>query len=341
MKTHIVLLSVALLVSACGQTPEPEPVLEAESAPDQVPAEPAVRRIPIETPSGRFEVWTRRAGENPDIKVLLLHGGPGASHDYLLNFEDHLPPAGIEVYFYDQLGSRNSDQPDDPDLWTVDRFVDEVEQVRVGLGLEPDNFYLYGHSWGGLLAVEYALAHPENLEGLVISNNMASYPAYNDYATNVLMASMDPEVLAELEALEAAEAYDNPRYMELLSEHHYVDHLLRRPLDQWPDYVNAAFEHLNTDIYIPLQGPSELGVRGLLEDWDRSADLGRITVPTLVIGATHDTMDPKHMEWMAGAVANGRFLLCPDGSHFSHIDDEVVYFAGLIRFLREVDSGAF
>ena len=307
------------------------------------PAEsvPAVRRIPIETPSGRFEVWTRRVGRNPGIKVLLLHGGPGASHEYLLNFEEHLPQAGIELYFYDQLGSHHSDRPDDPDLWTVERFVDEVEQVRRALGLDVENFFLYGHSWGGLLALEYALEHQENLRGLIISNNMASYPAYNDYAKDVLMAAMDSEVLAELEALEASEAYDDPRYMELLTEHHYEDHVLRRPIEEWPDFVNAAFKHLNASIYVPLQGPSELGVRGLLENWDRTADLRRVTVPTLVIGATYDTMDPKHMEWMAAAIPKGRFLLCPEGSHFSHIDDERVYFEGLIRFLKDVDGGTF
>jgi len=333
---------------ACSPGPTPEPDSETstgssslEISPDLAESAPGVRRIPIDTPSGRYEVWTRKIGDNPDIKVLLLHGGPGFCHEYLLDFEEHLPAAGIEMYFYDQLGSHQSDQPDDPNLWTIERFVDEVEQVRTALGLGPDNFFLYGHSWGGILAIEYALRHQDKLKGLIISNMMSSIPAYNDYATNVLMADMDPAVLAELQALEADEAYDDPRYHELLVEHYYVDHILRRPVDEWPDYLNAAFEHVNTDIYIPMQGPSELGASGALANWDRSADLGRITVPTLVIGATHDTMDPAHMEWMAGAFANGRFLLCPNGSHLALIDDEEVYFDGLIQFLRSVDDGSF
>ena len=117
------------------------------------------RRIPVDTPSGRFSVWTKRVGNNPDLKVLLLHGGPGATHEYLEACDSFLPAAGVEYYYYDQLGSGFSDQPDDPSLWELDRFVDEVEQVRRALGLDRENFVLYGQSWGGLLALEYALAY--------------------------------------------------------------------------------------------------------------------------------------------------------------------------------------
>ena len=152
---------------------------------------------------------------------------------------------------------------------------------------------------------------------------------------------MDPAVLAELEAYEEAEDYANPRYAELLMEHHYVDHILRMPSDKWPDEINRAFEHLNTGVYIPMQGPSELGARGTLGDWDRTADLPKISVPTLIIGATHDTMDPAHMAWMSGQVQNGRFHLCPDGSHLSQYDDEMVFFDGLLSFLRDVDGGDY
>ncbi len=141
--------------------------------------------IPVETPKGRFRVWTKRIGNNPRIKLLLLHGGPGITHEYLEAFDSWLPGAAVEYYYYDQLGSHHSDQPDDPDLWEIDRFVDEVEQVRTALGLNRDNFFLYGQSWGGLLALEYALAHQQNLKGLIISNMMASVPAYNEYAAGV------------------------------------------------------------------------------------------------------------------------------------------------------------
>jgi len=297
-----------------------------------------VRLIPIATPSGTYRVWTKRVGNSPRIKVLLLHGGPGMTHEYLEAFDSYFPAAGIEYYYYDQLGSFYSDQPDDPSLWTIDRFVDEVEQVRTALGLEPDNFYLFGQSWGGMLAMEYALAHGDKLKGLVIANMMASIPDYNDYAANVLMADMDPQVLAEIKAFEADEDYANPRYMELLLNHHYVDHFLRMPLNEWPDPVNRAMAHMNPDVYIPLQGPSELGASGLLENWDRTDDLADIDVPTLVIGAGFDTMNPAHMQWMASELPQGEYLFCPDGSHLAMYDDQQVFFSGLIDFLLEVDA---
>jgi proline iminopeptidase len=294
------------------------------------------RMIPVNTPKGEFNVWTRKVGDNPSVKLLTLHGGPGATHEYFECFEDYLPQAGFEFCYYDQLGSHASDQPDEPALWEIPRFVDEVEQVRRALGLDGTNFFLLGHSWGGIVAIEYALAHQDALKGLIVSNMMSSVPAYNAYANDVLMPAMDQDVLAEAKKLEDADDYENPRYMELLIPHHYEHHVLRMPYQQWPDPVNRAFEHINPSIYVPMQGPSELGARGKLVDWDRSGDLSRITVPTLVIGAQHDTMDPKHMEWMSGQFPNGRYLHCPNGSHMAMYDDQQAYMEGLIDFLRSV-----
>jgi len=332
-----VLLPALLVIVACLQDTTP-PAIDSQSAAPATVVEDGVRMIPIQTPKGSFEVWTKKVGDSPRMKVLLLHGGPGATHEYMRPMAEYLPAAGIEVYLYDQLGSYFSDQPDDPDLWEIPRFVNEVEQVRQALGLGPDDFYLYGQSWGGILAMEYALAHGDKLKGLIISNMMASIPLYNEYAEEVLMPQIDPEVLAEIKALEAAEDYDNPRYMELLMEHHYVQHILRAPADEWPDDVNLAFEHTNPQVYVLMQGPSELGASGRLIEWDRTADLSKIETPTLVIGARHDTMDPEHMEWMANEFPNGTYLYCPDGSHCAHYDDQEVYMDGLIRFIHEVDG---
>lgn len=297
------------------------------------------RRITIDTPHGPFKVWTKRFGNNPRIKLLLLHGGPGMTHEYFEGCDARLPAAGIEYYYYDQLGSHYSDQPDEPGLWQIPRFVDEVEQVRVALGLDADNFFLLGHSWGGILAIEYALRHQQHLKGLVVSNMMSSIPAYNAYAEKVLMPRMDPAALAEVKRLEAAKDYDNPRYMELLMRHHYVNHVLRMPLGEWPDPAERALKHTNPKVYIPMQGPSELGASGLLAGWDRSADLHRISVPTLTIGARHDTMDPQHMRAMAAQFKAGSHLHCPHGSHFSMFDDQQTYFDGVIDFLTAVDAG--
>jgi proline iminopeptidase len=294
-----------------------------------------VRMIPIKTPKGTFNVWTKRVGNDPAVKLLLLHGGPAATHEYFEAFDSFLPAAGVEYYYYDQLGSFYSDHPDDDSLYELPRFVEEVDQVREALGLNRDNFYLLGHSWGGILATEYALAYQKHLKGLVISNMMSSIPAYVEYAHEVLMPAMDQQVLAEVKALEAKKDYKNPRYMELLMPAHYEKHILRRPAAEWPDPVNRAFAHLNDKIYIPMQGPSELGASGKLEKWDRSKDLAKITVPTLVIGAEHDSMDPKHMEWMSKQFPNGEYLHCPNGSHMDMYDDQETYMKGLISFLKK------
>jgi proline iminopeptidase len=347
---YITFLITAVVIGACGNgagttNTAPAPSSQANgyldySGRDDVPSGGA-KMIPISTPKGTFKVWTKRVGNNPRIKVLLLHGGPGFTHEYLEAVDSYFPREGIEYYYYDQLGSAYSDQPDDPALWDLGRFVEEVEQVRTALKLSPDNFYLFGHSWGGLLAIEYALRYQQNLKGLVISNMMASIPAYVRYAERVLMPAMDQKALAEIKKLEAAKDFQNPRYMELVVPHFYVDHILRMPPDQWPDPVNRAFKHVNQSVYLPMQGPSELSSSGKLEKWDRTSDLSKITVPTLVVGARYDTMDPTHMEMIAKEVKRGRYLYCPNGSHLAIYDDQQWYFTGLTQFIRDVDSGRF
>ncbi|CAF3755904.1 unnamed protein product [Adineta steineri] len=295
------------------------------------------KMILIETPIGKFNVWTKRIGNNPTIKLLLLHGGPGCTHELFKNFENFLPAADIEFYYYDQLDSFFSDKSNDTSLWTIEHFVDEVEQVRKGLGLNKDNFYLLGHSWGGILALEYALAYQENLKGLIISNMMSDAPSYGKYAENVLSKGMDPDILKNIRKIEADKDYQNPKYMELLMPNFYCKHVCR--LQPWPEIINTAFSHINNDIYTLMQGPSEFGISGLLEKWSRKDDLSKIQVPTLMIGGTFDTMDPEHMKWMAKEVKQGSVLICPNGSHCSMWDDQEHYFPGLIQFIQSVDKG--
>jgi proline iminopeptidase len=297
-----------------------------------------VRMVPVQTPVGAFKVWTKRIGNNPALRLLLLHGGPGATHEYLEACDSYLPAAGVEYYYYDQLGSAFSDQPNEDSLWELDRFVDEVEQVRQALGLDRDSFVLYGQSWGGILAIEYALAHPRNLKGLVVSNMMSDVPAYNAYAREVLMPAMDQDALREIKALESAGDIENPRFMELLYAHHYVEHILRMPLEDWPNPVQRAFAAMNPAVYVSMQGPSELGIseNAKLARWSRFDDLSSINVPTLVIGARYDTMDPGHMQRMAERLPLGSYLYCPEGSHLAMYDDQQVYFSGLLDFLRSL-----
>lgn len=297
-----------------------------------------VRVIPITTPLGTFNVWTKRTGNNSALKVLLLHGGPGATHDYFEAFDSFMPAAGVEYYYYDQLGSGRSDDPADSSMWDLDRFVDEVEQVRIALGLGPENFVLLGHSWGGILAMEYALKHGKQLKGLVISNMMSSAPAYTRYAAEVLMPAMNQEDLAEIREIEAAKDFANPRYMELLVRSYYVDHILRKNPEEWPEPVNFAFSNINQDLYLTMQGPSELGMweEASLADWDRTNDLQHITTPTLVLGGRYDTMDPTFLEMMATRIPSGSSYICENGSHMAMYDDQEAYFKALLGFLSSL-----
>ena len=344
MKQMVWIACLGVMVAACTTAaPPPAPSSSAYldySGRDDV-LTGGVRMIPIATPKGTFKVWTKRTGNSPTMKVLLLHGGPGATHEYMEAFDSYFPAASIEYYYYDQLGSAFSDQPDDPDLWDLPRFVEEVDQVRTALKLDQQNFYLLGQSWGGMLAIEYALKYQQHLKGLVISNMVSSIPGYNEYAKNVLMPAMDQKALVEIKKLEASGQYQNPRYMELLIPNFYVEHILRMPADQWPDGVNRAFKRLNEKVYVLMQGPSEMGASGKLVNWDRTADLSKITVPTLTIGAKYDTMDPAQMEKMAGLVKRGRYLFCPNGSHLAMYDDQKTYFDGVVTFVRDVDRGTF
>lgn len=296
-----------------------------------------VRMIPIHTAKGDFHVWLKRVGNNPSLKLLILHGGPAMGHDYLDAMDSFLPGAGVEYYQYDQLGSGFSDRPNDDDLWTIPRYVDEVEQVRKALGLTKKDFCLYGQSWGGILAIEYALKYQANLKCLVISNMMASIPAYNEYADKVLKPQMNPTDLATVEKLEADGKTQDPRYMGILIPEFYEKHLLRRPFDQWPFGVQRSLNNANEHVYSLMQGPSEMGASGRLANWDRFNDLKQITVPTLVIGAKYDTMDPAYMEKMAKQLPHGEYAFMPNGSHLAMYDDQQAYFEALDGFLKKFE----
>jgi len=302
-----------------------------------------IKMIPIKTAKGTFNVWTKRIGNNPKMKVLLLHGGPGGTHEFFECFDGYFPNESIEYVFYDQLDSYYSDKPNDSTLWTTEHFVEEVEQIRKVLDMDKDNFYLYGQSWGGILAMEYALKYQDNLKGLIISNMMASIPEYEKYASEVLGPQLPPEVYKEIKTMEANEDFSNPKYEELVTQHYYTKHVLRMPLQEWPESVTRAFGHLNPNIYIYMQGYSEFGVTGnaTLKGWDVSERLKTLEIPTLMIGATYDTMDPEYMEWMSTEVQNGQFLLCPNGSHLSQYDDQKTYMNGLIKFIKDVDRNTF
>jgi proline iminopeptidase len=290
------------------------------------------KMIPLD--GGKYSVWTKRVGP-ASAKMLTLHGGPGFAHDYLEAFEDFVEPAGIGFYYYDQLGVGNSDNPDDVSLWTVDRYREEVEQVRKGLGL--DQFILYGHSWGGMLGVEYALAHQDHLKALIISDMTMSVDAYEAYAQK-LLAELTDEDRATLKKYEEAGNFEAPEYQEIMFGKVYSQHVLR--LDPWPEPVMRTFKKMNAKIYNTMQGPNEFVITGNFKEWDRWNDLPRIKVPTLVIAGRHGTMNPEDIQRMGKLIPNSRTILT-SGSHLEMYDAQDEYFRELVRFVKEVESGKF
>jgi proline iminopeptidase len=338
-----------VLLGACQSTPATSPASSAQPADTSLrtyfKADKAgvqmggIQMVSITTPKGKFNVWTKRFGNNPKIKVLLLHGGPGGTHEEFECMESFLPQEGIEFIYYDQLGCGNSDNPKDTAMWNLPRYVEEVEQVRQALKLDKSNFYLLGHSWGGLLAAEYAFKYQQNLKGLIISNMMMSCPAYGRYADEVLAKQMKPEVLQEIRQIEAKKDFSNPRYMGLLIPNYYLKHLCR--VLPTPEPLLRSMSKTNQPLYTSMQGPSEFGVSGKLAHWDRTKDLPKLTIPVLSIGGKYDTMDPAHMAWIATQVKQGHALICPNGSHASMYDDQQTYMTGFITFLKSVDDGSF
>ena len=291
-----------------------------------------VQMVPID---GRLQVWTKRIGAGPPT-MLTLHGGPGSTHEYFECFEDFLPPNGIQFIYYDQLGSGNSDQPDNPALWVVERFREEVEQVRAALGLM--GFYLYGHSWGGMLAIEYALKYQSHLKGLIISNMTASIASYVTYV-NELRRQLPAESQRILERYEANGEYTAPEYEKVMFGEIYSRHLCR--LAPWPEPLVRMIRHMNQKVYNTMQGPNEFVVTGTFKDWDRWDDIKSIKVPTLLSVGRFDTMSVADVERMGTLIPNARVSICEKGSHCSMYDDQERYFEDLTRFIKEVETGKF
>lgn len=344
MKKYFLLYLLPFFLVACKGANEKKtggnmPVAQYFNYGDSGVQSAGIKMIPVKTAVGEFKVWTKRFGNNPRIKILLLHGGPATGHEYMECFESFFPKEGFEFYEYDQLGAVNSDQPKDSSLWTTERYVEEVEQVRTAIGGTKDNFYVLGNSWGGILGMEYALKYQDNMKGLLVCNMVASCPEYGKYAEEVLAKQMDPKVLAEIRAIETKGDFNNPRYMELLLPNFYAEHLCR--LAEWPESVTRSFKHGNNEIYTIMQGPSEFGIAGRLANWDIKNRLKEIKIPTLMVGAKHDTMDPKAMEEQSKMVQHGRYLYCPNGSHLSMWDDQQVFMGGVIKFIKDVDEGKF
>lgn len=317
-----------LVASAAGLT-----MPAAGGAARPQPGSPVVRTggsRRIKVAGGRYEVWTKQVGHGA-IPVLTLHGGPGFNHFYLECLEDFLPAADVRFWYYDQLGCGFSDQPQDSALWTLDRYLEEVEEVRRGLELE--RFLMYGHSWGALLGMEYALQHPQYLTGLVISNMTASVAAYVQHAEELLRA-LPAEAQATLARYREKGEYEAPEYQAVLMNQVYRSHVCR--LDPWPEPLARTFRTVNATIYNTIQGPDEFNIVGNIKDWDIWDRLPRIRTPTLLISARYDEMSPGQIARMGTLIPHARVAALENGSHFAMYDDQAAYFQALVAFIREV-----
>ena len=336
----IYFLLISLLLFACKDVSQ-ETNLNDNSKCNYVdfktPTEVQVAGIQMIELKEGYKVWTKRFGNSP-IKVLLLHGGPAITHEYMECFESFFPKANIEFYHYDQLGSYYSDKPNNDSLWTIGRFVEEVEQVRQALNLNKDNFYILGNSWGGILGMEYALKYQEYMKGLIVCNMTADFHKYTAY-NKMLRDKMRTSLTDSLSYYEERGDYQNPVYLDLVFEEYYRSHICL--LEEWPESVLRSFSHVNQHVYEYMQGPSEFVPGGILKDWSVWDDLHTLTIPTLMVGAEYDTMNPEEMEEMSRLVQNGRYLHCPNGSHLAMWDDQEIFMEGVIDFIYDVHNGNF
>lgn len=285
-----------------------------------------------------FSTWYRMVGSRQEIgrlPLLCLHGGPGAPHDYLEPLEA-LARTGRQVIFYDQLGCGNSDQPRDPSMWNVDLFLDELGTIRESLGL--DRLHLLGHSWGGMLAIEYALTQPEGISSLILASTPASTPQYAQGARR-LVDELPAEVRQAIMKHEEAGTTDDPAYQEAMIEFYRL-HLCR--VEPWPDYFMRTFAKLmeNSEVYNTMWGPSEFCATGLLKDWDRVGRLGEIRVPTLITSGRYDEVTPASVEPVHLGIEGSRWELFEESSHMSHIEEAEKYIEVVAGFLSEVEAEA-
>ncbi|MCI2429844.1 proline iminopeptidase-family hydrolase [Candidatus Acetothermia bacterium] len=277
-----------------------------------------------------YQIWYRRVG-NGGIPLLTLHGGPGAGHDYLEPLERLATDRS--VIFYDQLGCGKSDQPDDRSLWHIERFVAEVNTVRQSLGLEQ--IHLLGQSWGGWLAIEYMLSHPQGVVSLILASTSAGLPQFVAETTR-LKAELPLETYQTLQRYEAMSDYHHPDYEAAVLEF-YKRHVCR--LDPWPDPLLRTVANLNGNaVYETMNGPNEFVVIGNLKDWDRTDRLGEISVPTLITVGRHDELTPTCAETLHRGIPNSRMVIFEESAHLAHLEESDRYRQVVADFMAEIET---
>lgn len=273
------------------------------------------------------DIWYGVAGDRRKDRVplVVIHGGPGMSHDYLYPLIDL---AGERpVVFYDQLDAGRSDRPNDPVNWRVPRFLDEIDRLREGLGL--DRVAVFGNSWGGTLAAAYGARRPDGLEKLVLSSPLLQTETWiRD--NSLYRAALPEEVRRVMDAHEAKEDTGTQAYLDAVDVF-YQRHLCRAT--PWPDYLVATFEALNEVCYAGMWGPNEFTCNGILQGYDGTPGLGSISVPTLVTCGEFDEATPQSCRKFTDLIKNARLEVFPDASHMAFVEKRDAYIKSLRRFL--------
>ncbi len=283
----------------------------------------------VEVTGGR--VWYRKYGSSDATPLLLLHGGPGASSHYLEPLRalaDERP-----VILYDQLGSGRSERPDDLSLWTVERFMEELAQVREALGLE--RVHLLGHSWGSMLAADYLLGGAEGVESLILAGPALSIPRWLEDAA-ALRAKLPEDVQETLRVHEEAGTIGSEEYQEATGAY-YRQYLLR--VDPWPPEMDSVLVTWGTQVYEHMWGPTKFYATGTLKEYDRTDRLSEISVPTLFTCGRYDEATPKATEWYQSLVPGSRLVVFEDASHLTMLEQPFVYAQVVRDFLRGVEQG--
>ncbi len=283
------------------------------------------------------ETWYRIVGDREEpgrLPLLCLHGGPGAPHDYLEPL-GQLAATGRRVVFYDQIGCGRSWVEQPADFWTVDLFVAEVQAVRDALGL--DETHLFGSSWGGMLAMEYALTRPAGLAGLILSSSPASIPLW-EQETSRLRKELPAETRRILDEHEAADTLDSPEY-ETASMEFYKRHVCR--VDPFPDCVLRTFKSLaeHPDVYLHMQGPNEFVITGTLKTWDITDRLGELDVPTLITAGAHDEFTAAQAQRLNEGIEGSELVTFEDASHMQFVEEPERYRELVAAFLDRVEEG--
>lgn len=292
--------------------------------------------MPSETHEGYIpvtggRVWYQVVGAGDAIPLLVLHGGPGAPHDYL----EPLAELANErpVVFYDQLGCGHSDCPEDRSLWRIERFVEELDLVRRSLNLK--RLHLFGHSWGTMLATEYCLSHPLGIQSLILASPFLSAPHWRDDVLPRLVALLPKHVQSVLAQHSDPGTLDSTEYQAALDE--YNRRYLCR-LEPLPEPLQRASAAANWQIQYILFGRDEFHMTGPLKDYDRVSRLPEVTVPVLFTCGHYDAFTPEYTAWLCSCVPNAEMVVFGRGAHMAHLEESEHYVQVVRDFLQRVEA---